>query len=453
MNQINILKDLEKRKIIKKQRDKHFLHLKGFKPFEIDKIFTKNIEDDNILVLKSKQKEFEYWIDQNILIPPWQTHWFQLKDGFLLKLKANELINIIERARRKAGNTYKLCKTIKLSSPSFYIFLNGRINLISVKKLKRILKFLNTSYEKFNKKIEFTKKSSIISINKPRFPIELNNTIGASLLGAIVSDGSLYVDKKARNVIRTKYSSNDDESLNKFINNINKIYGKVHFQKEKIRNCTTLKIGSSIIGETLLKVGAILGNKAKKDEKVPWIVRKRSEEIKKEYLKSAFDDEASIYVSRKKSYIIMSRYKQIKLTKKQERKLSILEKQMSKRELPTGHINKSITIKRATELINDKELEKEIRSIPNLLSGESTILNEMEIKHRIWNRCLNKNHSGSYSVCCDLFINRKDSIMKFYNKIGFSLTKKQEKLINIVKFIRQNDTKGFQYLNAKEGNL
>jgi intein-encoded DNA endonuclease-like protein len=77
----------------------------------------------------------------------------------------------------------------------------------------------------------------------------------------------------------------------------------------------------------------------------------------------------------------------------------------------------------------------------------------MDIKHRIWNRCLNKNHSGSYSVCCDLIINRKKSIMNFYDKISFSLSRKQEKLINIVKFIRQNDTKGFQHLNAKEGDL
>ncbi|MBD3249847.1 hypothetical protein GF336_07405 [Candidatus Woesearchaeota archaeon] len=106
---------------------------------------------------------------------------------------------------------------------------------------------------------------------------------------------------------------------------------------------------------------------------------------------------------------------------------------MKSHRFPTGHIAKSITVKKALEIINDHELKSKIKSVPNLLLGESNILESFDIEHRIWNRSLNKTHLGNYSLCCDIFINKKESLMKFYNKVGFDLGSKQEKLIKIIK--------------------
>ncbi len=216
---------------------------------------------------------------------------------------------------------------------------------------------------------------------------------------------------------------------------INKLYGKVHIHKEFIRNCTILRVGSSIIGESLLKVGAIVGQKAAVDGEVPWLIKKGTKELKTSYLKAIFDDEGCVYHGKKNNqrYITLSRYRHINnITEKQRKELEKLSKHMSSREFPTGHINKIITIKRASKLIKDNNLLSAFKILPQLLQGESLLLDELGIEHRIFNRSLSKTHLGRYSLCFDLYINRKNSLIKFYKCVGFSLERKQNKLKNIV---------------------
>jgi hypothetical protein len=307
--------------------------------------------------------------------------------------------------------------------------------MISVKKLRRLLNYLNMPYIDLNDEIEYTKKGSLISINNIKFPINLNCEQGAFLLGCIVSDGCIYKDKKSRGVLRTKYSTNEKESIVSFVNSISKIYGKVHMNKEIVRTCTILRIGSSIVGGCLIKAGAILGHKARNDGELPWLIRYKRK-LQKHYLRASFSDEASVYFG-KPSYIVISRYKHIAdLNKEQLNSLNEIEKEMVSRKFPTGHINKSITVKRLLKNINDPSLRKKIKSIPNLLKGESGLLKNFNIEHRIWNRSLNKTSLGNYSLCCDLFINKKESLKKFYKEIGFDLSSKQEKLIKIIKNMR-----------------
>jgi hypothetical protein len=113
---------------------------------------------------------------------------------------------------------------------------------------------------------------------------------------------------------------------------------------------------------------------------------------------------------------------------------------MNIRRFPTGHINKSITIKRALEKINTKEFDNILRSTPKLLEGESKLLNELGIQYRIWHRSLNKTHLGNYSICCDLFINKNKDILKFYKEIGFLLSTKQKKLKKLIKHLEDKNS-------------
>ena len=113
---------------------------------------------------------------------------------------------------------------------------------------------------------------------------------------------------------------------------------------------------------------------------------------------------------------------------------------MYEKRFPTGHINKSISVKRLLELVgNDKKFQVFLNSAPNLLSGESKILRDLNINHRIWSRSLNKTHLENYSLCCDLFINKKESILNFYKEIGFSLSYKQQKLVRLIKDMEAMD--------------
>ena len=120
-----------------------FLRFDNFRSFEITRSFILEKEEDHILVIISKNKYFEYWIEQDLLIPPWETHWFQLGDSFFLKLKGNLLNEIIYKAVEKAESLHGLVKKLGMSSPTFYNFYNnkGNIKMLSVKKLKRILNY------------------------------------------------------------------------------------------------------------------------------------------------------------------------------------------------------------------------------------------------------------------------------------------------------------------------
>lgn len=427
-----------KKKFLSKEKNNYYLNFEGFKPFKINKIKVKKFDSDEVLILSNRDIVFEYWLKQRRLIPPWQTHWFQLKDNFLLKLKSKLLESLIKKAIKKSGNMNRLCRVIKMSYPTFYNFINKKeIKMISVKKLKRLLDYLDIPYESLNCRTEYTKKGKKVSIKNPKFPIDLSGLEGASLLGAIVSDGCIYIDKKSRNKIRTKYSSGEEESINRFIKNLNKVYGKVLVSREEIRNCVIIRIGSSIIGESLLKVGAILGHKAKVDGRVPWLIKYGDKRLKRAYLRSVFEDESSVFCDTKrlyKSYIIMSRYKHLKnLTNDQKGILDKLEKFMISRRFPTGHINKSISIKKALEKMDkDKKLIRDLNSAPRLLLDESFILRKFGIENRLYGRSLNKTHLGNYSICFDLFINKRESLKKFYKEIGFSLKHKRNKLTQIV---------------------
>lgn len=190
---------------------------------------------------------------------PWKMNWYQLRDNELLKLEDDLLKKLIKSGIKQAGSLSKLCKSIGMCYTDFWYTLNDKTELVSVKKLRLLSAYLKIEYNYFNDKICEIRKGKVVSIRNPKFPFNLANEEGASLLGNIVSDGCIYIDKKARNIIRTKYSAGTKEELESFVNKINRIFGKVHFQKEKSRNSIYLKIGSSIIGESLHKVGCSIG--------------------------------------------------------------------------------------------------------------------------------------------------------------------------------------------------
>jgi len=193
---------------------------------------------------------------------PWEINWYQLRESEILGLKGNLLRELVNLGIKKAGSLNRLSKSIGMSNGQLWFDLNKPPKLVSVRKLKRLALFIGIKYDYFNNKISEIRKGKVASIKNPKFPFNLATKEGAAILGNIVSDGCIYIDKKARNVMRTKYAAGTKEELEKFIDNINKIFGKVYIREAKIRNNIYLRIGSSVIAESLCKVGAPAGNKA-----------------------------------------------------------------------------------------------------------------------------------------------------------------------------------------------
>lgn len=381
--------------------------------------------------LTRKKEIFKPRKEKNEL--PWETHWYQLRDNELLKLKGNLLKELINLGKRKAGSLYKLAELLEMCYVDFWYVLKDQAELVSVKKLKKLASFLKIKYEYFNDKISEIRKGEVISIRNPKFPFNLAAKEGAVLLGNIVSDGCIYIDKKARNVMRTKYSAGTQEELENFVNNINKVFGEVHFQKERQRNSTYLRIGSSIIGESLHKVGAPVGNKSEINPGVPWLIKEGSDELKKTYLRAIFDDEGSMGTGNGSLFITLSRAFHINnyLTSFQERLLNKIKLYFKERRFPDGYVMKSIEIKKAISLAPSLRSFL-LETKPQLLLEESVLLHSFGIKNRLRNSVLNLTRNGNFSILSELRIQGKPNVLKFYRDINFGLTLKQTKLKKIL---------------------
>lgn len=419
----------------------------------ISKIISKSIEpinevtlikrdNDDILIIKSGEKLFEYWISQKKLIPPWKINWYQLKDREYLTLEKDLLYQLVKKAVEKAGNLNKLRKTIKVGA-TLYQALKKKTETISVKNFRKILFYLNIPYEKFNDKIVEIKKGKRASIKNPKFPINLLRPEAGSLIGALVSDGCISIDRKARMTKRVSYSTSNLEDVEKFIENIKKIFGEVLIYRKRYRNSIVLRIGTSIVADAFLKVGCILGNKTIENKGLPWIILDGNTKMKREYLRVVFSDEGSPGKLHK-PYVTLSRVIDINriLNKSHlqilnefispEMKTTIIPINYKNREMPIGKFRRLIKNLHNSEA--SSMLQTIENFIPKLLLDESKLLNEFGIENKIYLRKLSKTSKGEYRATFCIMINRKKSVLKFYKTIGFQSTKKQEKLKEYLKY-------------------
>lgn len=367
----------------------------------------------------------------NLENKPGITNWYELKNQELLKLEENLLKDLIFQGKEKAGGIPRLAEQLNVSTSDFYNTINDRSSFITVKKLKKIITYLDIDSHLLDSKISEIRKGKIPSIVNPKFPINLRTPIGARLLGNIVSDGCIYIDKKTRGIKRTKYSAGTKEEERKFIQNINKLFGKVHFRKSQQRNSTYIRIGTSIVGNALGEAGAPVGRKATINSGVPALVKEGSNEMKKSYLQAIFDDEGCVGGRNSFPYVTLTRYFHInnKLSSEEKKLLKNIENKMNKRTFPTGHSTRSIRILELKKLLNNNALLDLLSNeAPNLLKDESKLLKAFNIKNRIRNTKLNLTDNGKYSLASEMRIYRKKSLLKFYKNINFGLTPKKNKL-------------------------
>ena len=101
---------------------------------------------------------------------------------------------------------------------------------------------------------------------------------------------------------------------------------------------------------------------------------------------------------------------------------------MKERVFPTGHKTKYISFSKIKDKLLCKLEEKITKNQSKLLQEESKLLEKIGIKSRIHLDRLSKTQKGHFSISTVLVIGRKESILKFYKDVGFSLSRKQNKL-------------------------
>ncbi|MBI2663779.1 hypothetical protein HYX10_00360 [Candidatus Woesearchaeota archaeon] len=357
-------------------------------------------------------------------------NWYDLKDSQVLYLEYCTMKDLIDKGIKKAGSLSKL--GLELNSMQFYNILRNNEGL-SVKNLKKLLEFLKIEYDFINGEITEIRKGKKCSIRNPKYPIGLHNPKMGSLLGHLMSDGCLYYDKSRENLIRTKYCGDEQELIDKFMNDLKDVFGEVHFNREFERNCIQIRIGNGIVGEVFRRAGATIGKKYKLNNGLPWIVKKGGKELKRSYLSAIFDDEGSVG-NNPFPYVILSRNIHWTFSDTEKRILSRhIAPLMKTNFFPTGHFTKRISIGMLKNVLvetNAKELLTRIlEAKPKLLVEESQLLEKtFNITNYTYVISFQLTSGNSYSLQSSLVIRNKKDVIKFYNEIGFSLTKKQKKL-------------------------
>jgi len=408
----------------------------------INEITSIKKDNDNVLVINFNDKKFEHWLSQKQLISPWETHWYQLKDKEYLTLEKGLLQKLINLGGHKAGNLNKLRKILKVSQLFVYYGVKGKTETITVKNLRKLLSYLNIPYDELNNKIIEIRKGKKASIKNPKFPINLLTPESASIIGALVSDGCISIDRKARMTKRVKYCTNNLEDIELFTKNIQKIFGNVLISSEKVRNSTVVRIGTSIVADSFLRVGCILGKKSVKDRGIPWIIKEANSELKKRYLSTVFSDEGSVGKLHK-PYIILSRAKHLNNILADEDLKTLdrcIESNMETHKIRSHYIKK-ISIRKFIKIVKDSNkssasdmVTQILRvGIPKLLLDESNLLKEFEIENKIYIIKLSKTFNGTYSLTSSLVIRKKESLLRFYKEIGFQSSDKQNKLEKYLK--------------------
>ncbi len=384
-------------------------------------------------------------------------NWYDLKDSETLYLVQPFIEGIIAQGAKKAGSLSKLC--IELNSFHLYPVLERDAG-ISVRVLKRLLQFVEVDFRTVNGKINEIRKGTIPSITNPKFPIDLADPKIGYLLGHIVSDGCLYYDNSRKNLIRTKYCCDQREGIDLFLDSIYAVFGKTHYTEEFVRNCIQIKFGSGVIGEVLRQAGAPVGKKFKLNESVPRVVVEGCREIKRQYLRAIFDDEGSVgRMSKWGTYLILSRSIHIDFTSEERAVLfDNVVPIMKLSYFPTGHSTKIIPIRRCLKILNGVNARSILKKIdcgkPRIIVDELGLLNEpFNITGHTYIISLHLTHSENFSLQSSLVIRRKIDVVRFYREIGFSFSKKQNKLKEALisgKWIN-HDSSPLQYANKKQG--
>ena len=210
--------------------------------------------------------------------------------------------------------------------------------------------YLGFPYSVADSKILEVRKGKLASVVSPHFPIDLNCPDMGTLLGHIVSDGSIYVDLQW-NHLRTKYTNSDSELIDRFLDATRRVFGNVHHTSEPTRGSFTIRFGSEMVGVALAAAGAMVGNKTKQNGDLPWLVREGKEAIKIAYLRAAFSDEGSVGASNGFPYLILTRYYTIPPTVDRVF-LSQFDCLMRSSVFPTGHIRMCMSLRRVITCAN-----------------------------------------------------------------------------------------------------
>lgn len=296
------------------------------------------------------------------------------KDKIYVKLENNFIKTVIDKIREKYKSLRKFYKAVDISETSFYAWRRRQMYPLNI--IIKFCELVDVPPEEIQRNLvelrsgKYPSTGGNISLPVyPRFPIKLTKEL-ARILAHLFGDGCLIINKRGH--YNCQYYNQSKELRELFKKDAKQIFGDIQMHEAVNKNTPYIFLPAPV-SIIMLQLVPTFNSKL---SKVPEFIKNASEDIKKEFIKAFFDDEASV------SYRPPSRYIELTLSNK-------------------------------IFLEDIKELLKEFN------------IKTSKIHERLYKK--------KYPAFC-FYIMNYNNIYNFWSSIGFYHPKKIEKLSQIIKF-------------------
>ncbi|MFQ6130159.1 MAG: LAGLIDADG family homing endonuclease [Candidatus Hadarchaeaceae archaeon] len=189
---------------------------------------------------------------------------------------------LFKKLRGTDNSSWKeLMKKLGVKSHTFYNY-RAQGALIPVNFLLKSSQLCNLKPEEIEKHVIWM-TTGVKGINKPKLPFNFCTPAGGRFVSAILHDGSLTKEL-------ARYCNTSPIMREIVLKASQEIFGDVYVAVYQDR-----LIYPAIVREILISLGMKTGQKVLVDPSVPRFLTEASEEVIREFLRQAFDDEGSVY--------------------------------------------------------------------------------------------------------------------------------------------------------------
>jgi len=227
------------------------------------------------------------------------TEWWEIRLTEVITLVKGKFREIILEAKKlfptnqsPEGSYIELAKAIGMDVHGLRRAVREGSDSMTVESLLKLLDVMKAPYDALTPYVKSIGSSGYNkAIVNPKFPINMNNPDGGIILAAALKDGCINSADH-----RFEYTNYDPENRKIVIGAVQRVFGDIepgvrYNQEGKQKG---IYFNSAIIGDALLRAGAVEGRKTEQDFGLPNMIKYGNLAIRKAYFEQAIRDEGSI---------------------------------------------------------------------------------------------------------------------------------------------------------------
>ncbi len=318
-------------------------------------------------------------------------HWYDLYEGHTVQVEPTFFTTLLESSIQKAETMSALGSCLGISRKTVSALYHRKVNP-SIKTLKKLAQYANYSINDVENKI------IRVANLKPNLPFKLNNSEGAEIRAAFISDG--HIDKQPFR--SAQYCALEKELHKRLIVLCKNVFGEF-MTKTRFNSKSHITRFPPPIGNALEQSGIPRGKKLFHNFYLPKDILESTVSIQSAYLRRAFDDEGDVCFDKHGK-------RAVRLT----------------RSVDIGKLGIDILPERWVRY----KLSPEIRH--NLIKGEQLLLLKLGIDARLYPEGIYLSKNNNLTAKWRIQVAQQDHLKTFSNIINFNLSSKRKKLATML---------------------